>query len=248
MGPPQATEPGFGAEPRLNMTRLLLFDVDATLVLTGGAGARAMTLVFAEMFGIDGGFSGIPMAGRTDPAILADALTRAGLEKGAGVEERFREAYCRRLREEIVPPAPGKRIMPGVADLIAELASRPDVFLALLTGNFADGARIKLEHFGLWDHFRCGAFGDDAPDRPALVPVARARAAALGAGPVGDDRVFVIGDTPLDVACALESGVRSIGVATGGYDVCTLRAAGAHATFDDLSDARAVLDALGLRP
>jgi len=226
--------------------RLLLFDVDATLVLTGGAGGRAMTAVFAEMFGIDDGFAGIAMAGRTDPAILADALARAGLAIDAGVEDQFRTAYCRRLREEIAPPAAGKRTMPGVVELVAALAPRPDVFLALLTGNYEEGARIKLEHFDLWRHFRCGAFGDDASDRPALVPIARARAAALGAGEVADDRVFVIGDTPLDVACALASGVRAIGVATGGYDAGSLRAAGAHVAFDDLSDTHAVLDALGI--
>ena len=230
------------------MTRLLLFDVDATLVLTGGAGGRAMTVAFEELFGASDGFAGIAMAGRTDPAILADALARIGCALDADVLDRFRAAYCRRLRDEIAPPAAGKRMMPGIAELVAALAPRPDVFLALLTGNFEEGARIKLEHFDLWRQFRCGAFGDDAIDRPALVPIARARAAPLGAGEVGDDRVFVIGDTPLDVACALESGVRAIGVATGPYDARSLRAAGAHAAFDDLSDTRAVLDALGLAP
>ena len=230
------------------MTRLLLFDVDATLVVTGGAGIRAMAAVFAEMFGIDDGFAGVPVAGRTDPAILADALARAGLEIDAGVEARFRAAYCRRLREEIAPPAPAKRVMPGVIELVAALAPRPDVFLALLTGNFEEAARIKLEHFDLWRHFRCGAFGDDARERPALVPIARARAAALGSGEIGDDRVFVIGDTPLDVACALESGVRAIGVATGGYDAATLAASGAHAVFDDLGDTAAFLETIRPRP
>ena len=230
------------------MTRLLLFDVDATLVLTGGAGGRAMTVAFEELFGASDGFAGIAMAGRTDPAILADALARIGRALDADVLDRFRAAYCRRLRDEIVPPAAGKRMMSGIAELVAALAPRPDVFLALLTGNFEEGARIKLEHFDLWRHFRCGAFGDDAIDRPALVPIARARAAALGAGEVADDRAVVIGDTPLDVACALESGVRTIGVATGGYDVQALRAAGAHTAFKDLSDTFAVVAALGLTP
>lgn len=228
------------------MTHLVLFDVDATLVLTGGAGGRAMASAFEELFSVPDGLVEIPMAGRTDPAILADALERIGRRLDDGLLERFRDAYCRRLREEIVRPAPGKRVMPGVRVLLDHLASRSDVFLALLTGNFAEGARVKLEHFGLWSYFRCGAFGDDNPDRRALVPIARARAGALGAGAVPPERVFVVGDTPLDVKCALAAGVRAVGVATGGSDVSALAASGAHVVFEDLSDTPAVLAALGI--
>jgi len=228
------------------MLHLMLFDVDATLALTGGAGGRAMASAFEELFGTPDAFAGIPMAGRTDPAILAEALARIGQPADAAVLERFRDAYCRRLREEIVRPAAGKRVMPGVRALLDRLASSADVFLALLTGNFAEGARVKLEHFGLWSYFRCGAFGDDHHDRRALVPIARARADALGAGAVPPERVFVVGDTPLDVACALAAGVRAVGVATGGSDVSTLMASGAHVVFEDLSDTPAVLAALGI--
>jgi phosphoglycolate phosphatase-like HAD superfamily hydrolase len=229
------------------MTRLVLFDVDATLVLTGGAGGRAMDLAFRELYGVTDGFAGIAMAGRTDPAILADALARTGRMLDDNQLGRFRSAYCGFLRREITRPGSGRRgLMPGVGALLETLAPRPDVCLALLTGNFAEGARIKLEHFNLWHYFQCGAFGDDAPDRPALVPIARARAEACGAGLLDDDHVFVIGDTPLDVACALASGVRAIGVATGGHDVAALRAAGAHVAFVDLADTTTVLSALDL--
>ena len=162
------------------MQRLVLFDIDATLLLTGGAGQRAMTRAFEALFGAPDGFAGIPMAGRTDPAILAEGLRRIGrsLDDEAGTLERFRAEYCRLLREEMARPADGKVLMPGVRPLVEVLARRDDVFLALLTGNFAEGARVKLDYFGLWSPFRCGAFGDDDHDRAALVPIARARAEA----------------------------------------------------------------------
>lgn len=223
---------------------LLLFDVDATLVMTGGAGVRAMSQAFEDLFGVANGFDGIPMAGRTDPAIFADALRRIGRGLDEDVLERFRERYCERLVGQIERPAAGKTVMPGVSRLLQTLASRADVFLALLTGNFAQGARIKLEHFGLWRFFRCGAFGDDDAHRPALVPIARARAAANGAGPVPEERVLVVGDTPLDVACALAAGVRAVAVATGSYDRAALEASGAHVVFEDLRDQDAFLQLL----
>jgi phosphoglycolate phosphatase len=228
------------------MRRLLLFDVDATLILTGGAGARAMTQAFEELFGVSAAFAGIPMAGRTDPAIFVDALHRVGRRLEPGALERFRETYCRRLRVEIDKPAPGKVLMPGIRPLLDALSQRTDVFVALLTGNFAEGARIKLEHFDLWRYFACGAFGDDHAERAALVPIARTRAGGQGAGQVCDDRVFVVGDTPLDVACALASGVRAVAVATGSYDMDALAASGAHVVFPDLSDTASVLAAFGL--
>lgn len=228
------------------MRRLLLFDVDATLLLTGGAGARAMTQAFEELFGVSGAFTGIPMAGRTDPAIFIDALHRVGRRPEPGILERFRNTYCRHLRLEIDRPAAGKTLMPGIPPLLEALSRRDEVFLALLTGNFAEGARIKLEYFDLWHYFPCGAFGDDHTDRAALVPIARDRADRQGAGPVSDDCVFVVGDTPLDVACALTSGVRAVAVATGGYDMATLVESGAHVVFENLSDTQSVLAALGL--
>ena len=134
--------------------------------------------------------------------------------------------------------------MPGVRPLLDVLADRPDIYLALLTGNYEDAARVKLEHFDLWRFFPCGAFGDDAPHRNGLLPKALARIRACGGPVVPASDVVVIGDTPLDVACAAASGARSIAVATGGYDVASLRAAGADVVFEDLSDIDAVLEAL----
>ena len=226
--------------------RLVLFDVDGTLVLTGGAGARAMTLALRDLLGVENGFDGIPMPGRTDGIIVKDALVRGGHARDDALLTAFHDRYVVLLAREIHQPAPGKHkgVMPGVRALLDALAPRGDVFLALLTGNFRAAARIKLEHFGLWEYFRCGAFADDAHERNDLVPVAIRRARDCGLPDISPDRVVVIGDTPLDVACARAAGARAIAVATGGVDVETLRASGADAVFNDLSDTEEVLDAI----
>ena len=141
------------------------------------------------------------------------------------------------LREEIELPGEGtKAVMPGVRDLLDSLAAQSDVFLALLTGNFEESARIKLEHFDLWRYFRCGAFGDDAADRNALVPFAVERARRCGLEAIAPASVFVVGDTPHDVACAHAAGAVPIGVATGTFTVDELRASGAEIVLADLSD------------
>jgi phosphoglycolate phosphatase-like HAD superfamily hydrolase len=224
--------------------KLILFDVDGTLMLSGGAGVRAMNRAFEGLFGVPNAFEHVPMAGRTDQAIVLDALARHGVAPDDNWLFAFRDAYCARLREEIERPAPRKQLMPGVRALLDLLAARADLAVGLLTGNFAEGARIKLAYFDLARHFDWGAFGDDAVDRNALVPIALARAAARGAAPVDPCRVFVVGDTPLDVECALAAGVRAVAVATGPYDVAALHASGAHDVFADLSDARAFLQVI----
>jgi phosphoglycolate phosphatase len=220
---------------------LLLFDIDGTLILTGGAGARAMARAFEAVFGAQNAFRGVPMPGRTDPRILDDALARCGIQPDHAGIARFREEYRHLLVEELRPAASRKLVMPGVGDLLAVLAVRPETFLALLTGNYSESAQIKLEHFGLWDSFRCGAFGEDATERSGLVAVAIDRARALGAPCCRPEQVFVIGDTPLDVSCARAAGVRSIAVATGGFGVEALGASGAEVVFENLSDTAAFL-------
>ena len=236
----------FGAKPpdnrRLTAIKVILFDIDGTLVLTGGAGGRAMTLAFEELFGVPDAFRNIPMPGRTDSWILSDAATAH--EISPHDVARFRDVYIRHLVKELDRPGPRKGIMPGVRPLLDALVDRADVYLALLTGNFEEAARVKLAYFDLWRYFRCGAFGDAAPDRNGLLRQALARVAACGGPAVAASASVVIGDTPLDVACAAASGARSIAVATGGYDVAALRASGADVVFDDLSDTDAVLAAL----
>ncbi|MGH9312602.1 MAG: HAD family hydrolase [Vicinamibacterales bacterium] len=227
------------------MAKLVLFDVDGTLVLTGRAGVRAMTRAVAEVFGIDDAFTDISMAGRTDWYLLAAALAQARKTLDTDGLDRFRAAYVRCLEEEVPKRGEGRKgIMPGITALLDALVRKDDVFLGLLTGNFADAARIKLEYFDLWRYFRCGAYGDDAHDRNDLVPVALARARDCGDAQ-GFDRVFVVGDTPHDVTCAAAGNATSIAVATGGFDVPALRAAGADVVFEDLSDSQAFLRVIG---
>jgi phosphoglycolate phosphatase-like HAD superfamily hydrolase len=228
----------------MSETKLVLFDIDGTLVLTGRAGVRAMTRAMAEVFGVEGAFNDISMAGRTDWYLLSIALSQAGQTLNPSEFERFRAMYIRFLEEEVLERGEGRKgIMPGVRDLLETLASRDDVLLGLLTGNFVEAARIKLEHFDLWRYFRCGAYGDDAEDRNALVPVAVERARACD-GRRAFTRVVVIGDTPHDIACAAAAGATSLAVATGGFDVDSLRTAGADVVFEDLGDTQGVLQVI----
>jgi phosphoglycolate phosphatase len=224
------------------MTNLVLFDIDGTLVLTGGAGLRAMTRAIERVTGHADGLSGIAIAGRTDWIILTDALDRFGLTLENGMFERLRDEYVAMLAEEIAQRGEGRKdVMPGIRELLARLHARDDVWLGLLTGNFVEGARIKLEHFDLWKFFRCGAFGDDASDRNALVPVAVGRARERGLPDIAADAVFVVGDTPHDIACARAANAVPIGVATGGYTVEDLRETGAEIVFADLRDTDAFI-------
>lgn len=226
------------------MIKIILFDIDGTLVLTGGAGGRAMAAAFQELFAVPDAFRNIPMPGRTDSWILSDAAAAHGI--AAPGLARFHDVYVEHLRAELTRPGPRQAIMPGVRPLLDRLVARSDVYLALLTGNYEAAARVKLEHFDLWRYFKCGAFGDAAPDRNGLLPKALAQIRACGGPSVEPSHVVVIGDTPLDVACAAASSARSVAVATGGYNVDALRDAGADVVFEDLSDTHAVLQALGL--
>ena len=221
---------------------LILFDIDGTLVLTGGAGGRAMSLAFEELFAIPSAFQGIPMAGRTDTWILADAALVHGIPAHDPRLARFPETYLRHLANELdQPSALRKGLMPGVRELLEALAPRSDVYLALLTGNYEAGARLKLEYFDLWRYFSCGAFGDDAPHRNVLVPKALARVAECGGPAFAAADALVIGDTPLDVGCAAIVGARSLAVATGSHSVEELRTAGADIVVQDLSDTEEVV-------
>jgi phosphoglycolate phosphatase len=211
-------------------------------VLTGGAGGRAMSRAFEDVYAIGNAFQGITMAGRTDAWILDDALVAHGLPRDPAVLSRFHQAYLRHLTVEIDQPGTARKgLMPGVRELLDALTAREDLYLALLTGNYEDGARLKLEYFDLWKYFPCGAFGDDAPHRNVLVPKALARVEACGGVAFQPADALVIGDTPLDVGCARHVGARSLAVATGSHSVDQLREAGADQVLADLGDTEAVL-------
>jgi phosphoglycolate phosphatase-like HAD superfamily hydrolase len=225
----------------LSPLKIVLFDIDGTLVLTGGAGSRAMSRAFEDTFGIARAFDGIPMAGRTDTRILETAAARAGVELSETARRRFRDRYFERLLEALSEPGHPKRVLPGVRPLLDALTTRSDIFLGLLTGNCEQGAKLKLEHFDLWSFFRGGAFGDEAHDRNDLFSVAMQRARECGAPEVPAEQVIVVGDTELDVACAAAAGARSVAVATGPSSSDALRQSGADIVFEDLSDTPAFL-------
>lgn len=227
------------------MTRLLLFDIDGTLLLSGGAGTRALNRTFEELFGVADAFNGIPVAGRTDPLILGDALERAGIEADAAVRARFLTRYCEHFEREILYPGPRKGLMPGVRQLLDRLEAMAGVACALVTGNVARAACIKLEHFAVGRYFACGAYGDDAPRRDDLVPIAVGRARRAGIDVCSASGAVVIGDTPLDVQCAAAAGARAVCVATGSFTKEELRRAGADAVLPDLTDRERFLDAVG---
>ena len=227
------------------MTRLLLFDIDGTLLLSGGAGKRALNRTFEEMFGVPGAFDGMPVAGRTDLLILGDALERFAVEADAAARGRFLDRYCFHFEREILLPGPRKGLMPGVRALLDRLRHASGVACALLTGNIERAARIKLEHFGLDRYFACGAYGDDAPRRDDLVPIAVDRARRAGIDVDSPREAVVIGDTPLDVRCARAAGARAVCVATGPFTRDALRRAGADAVLPDLADPERFFAAVG---
>lgn len=207
-----------------------------------------MSLAFEEIFGIRDAFRGVAMAGRTDAWIVNDTAAAHGIPLHSPHLARVREVYIRHLASELHQPGNGRKgTMPGVRELLDTLAARDDVYLALVTGNYEAGARLKLEYFDLWRYFACGAFGDDAPLRNGLVSKAIAQVTACGGPALSAADAIVIGDTPLDVECASFCGARSLAVATGSHSVEQLRATGADVVLPDLSDTDQVLRVLQIR-
>jgi phosphoglycolate phosphatase-like HAD superfamily hydrolase len=201
-----------------------------------------MTRAFAEACRIENGFDGIPVPGRTDTIILADAVAKWGLDGGAEFVGAFQQVYYRCLSEELSSLSPDARgVLPGVVPLLERLNAHPQFSVGLLTGNYAASAELKLGRFGLWGHFAFGAFGGDAADRNRLVPIAIERAIGAGRPRVASADVVVVGDTPLDVACGQVNGARALAVATGSYAVRELEQAGADLAVEDLSDTAAIL-------
>jgi phosphoglycolate phosphatase-like HAD superfamily hydrolase len=225
----------------MSNTLLVLFDIDGTLIQSGRAGVRGMNLAFAQLYDRPQALHGVPVAGRTDRAIVSEVMRAIGIDPTDEAIAGLRDAYFENLKVELhrVVAEPSG-VLPGVTSLIDRLEARRDVVVGLLTGNFHGGAVIKLGHFNLWHRFRLGSFGDAHFDRRALVPVALERARAEGVDVSRPDQVVIIGDTPLDVDCAKANGSRSLAVATGLYDRATLEATGADLVLQTLEDAAAI--------
>jgi len=226
--------------------KLVLFDIDGTILLTDGAGRRAIHRALIEVFG-GVGPEDHRFDGKTDPQIVRELMRHAGVSDG-DIEARLDlvlDRYLALLRDELASVEHGQHVFPGVRELLDALEAREDVVLGLLTGNIRHGAHAKLSAVGIDPaRFVVGAFGSDHHERHELPEIARRRAErALGLPVAGTDLV-VIGDTPADVACGVSIGARAIGVATGRYSVDELRACDAAAVFPDLSDTAAVVRAI----
>jgi phosphoglycolate phosphatase len=223
---------------------LLLFDIDGTLLLSGGAGKVAMERSFETVWGIRNALRTVPLMGRTDPAIVLQVLQENSLPTDEAKIEKFREYYFWYLEEEIGLDRPGKALCPGVLPLLNALSVAPNVELGLLTGNWRYGGLLKLRHFGIDGFFRIGAYADDSMKRDELVPVAIDRfRQAHGVSPEPES-VFVIGDTPFDIRCGKPHGVRTVAVATGVHAAGELQAESPDFLFADLTHTDEVVKAL----
>ena len=227
--------------------KLVLFDIDGTLLWTHGAGRRAITKALLAEMGTTGPIDDFRFDGKTDPQIVR-ALMRAAGHPDADSEAHI-DSVCRRyvtlLSQDLTDPKLSPNILPGVEDLLDALQGRSDVVLGLLTGNVVEGARLKLTAAGVdFALFRVGAFGSDAEERGHLPPIAAERAALFMDGVPSGDQVVIIGDTPADVTCGAGISARPIGVATGSYSVAELRSAGAFAAFEDLSETQRVMTSI----
>jgi phosphoglycolate phosphatase len=227
--------------------RLVLFDIDGTILLTAGAGRRAIMAAIAEEVGDLAVIREVRFDGKTDPQIVTELLEAAG-HPGPHRSERV-QALCSRyvdlLQHELRQPTSRTTVMPGVLPLLDRLEREVGVVLGLLTGNMIQGAALKLRAGGIDPaRFRVGAYGSDSGHRPDLPAIAARRAEPyFGQVPTGPE-VVIIGDTPADIACGADIGARAVAVATGAYSVGDLMACGPHAAFEDLSDTDRVLEAV----
>lgn len=224
--------------------RLFLFDIDGTLVSVRGAGRAAFARALEDTYSTAGAIQQFDFRGRTDLSIVHELMTAAGVPVErirAGLDACF-EAYARELTVQI---GDGSRVhvLPGVDAIVRRLGQRDDVVVGLLTGNIEAGARIKLTPTGLWPIFRVAAYGGDDADRRCLPAIARDRARALGYD-FPFDRITIIGDTPLDVACARSCGAVAVAVATGQHPTDELASCQPDHLFSSLADVDRVVSLL----
>lgn len=226
--------------------KLVLFDIDGTVLLSDGAGKRAVLRAMKEVYGTTGP-EGHRFDGKTDPQIVRE-LQRLEGHPDDHIDAHLPRAigrYVELLGEELDRPGTRAYTLPGVTDLLDALEERDDAMLGLLTGNVIEGARAKLSAVGIDpERFVVGAYGSDHEIRAQLPAIARQRVLEAHGHEFSGHDIVIIGDTPSDIQCGQSIGVRAIGVATGHYSVDDLMACGAYAAFEDLSDTRAVVAAI----
>jgi len=211
--------------------RIFLFDLDGTLIWSGGAGVRALDMAFAEMFGLQRAMQGVSCDGKTDRAIVREVLAAHGLDSEDNIS-RLIESYVGHL-PQTVAVASGYRVIEGVVETLEYLSADPDVICGLATGNVVEGARAKLGRADLFRYFPVGGFGSDSEDRTTMVRAGIERAVAYLKDPSA--RAAVIGDTPRDIEAAKGAGALAVGVATGRFAFSVLEEAGADLVIENLS-------------
>ena len=225
------------------MQRLIIFDVDQTLLSTRGGDRKALNTAFRELYGIDDAFEGVGFGGRMDLSIMAEVYRINEVAEGDRSLDEFKPRYFKHLAR-ILPEWQDGIVCPGVRELLKVLDSNEDVQLGLATGNFREAAFIKLQRYGLDGFFREGGFGGDHPQRPEVVADAIAKCQALVGTSYERSNIFVIGDSISDVKAGQANGINSVAVATGHYDTQELASLNPTYIFPDLSDTAKVLEAL----
>jgi phosphoglycolate phosphatase len=226
--------------------KLVLFDIDGTILLSAGAGRRSILAAISGTARADS-LPSIRFDGKTDPQIVIELLRAAGHPNAsdAGVIAGVLDRYVTHLERDLAINGHRSRVMPGIPALLDALEADGAMLLGLLTGNVLPGARLKLRAAGLDpDRFRVGAYGSDHAERPRLPPLAVERAEPLVGRRLAGSEVVIIGDTPADVHCAASIGARTIGVATGGFTARELAEAGADVVFPDFADTARALEAI----
>jgi phosphoglycolate phosphatase-like HAD superfamily hydrolase len=225
------------------MRRLILFDIDGTLV-SGGPAKYAFETAMVETYGTAGDVAGLSFSGKTDPQIARELLTGAGFDHRA-VDEALPMLWERYLA--YLDAGLGERpmrVLAGAIDLIETLASVEDVAVGLVTGNIAGGARLKLASAGLWERFAIGGYGSDSEERDLLPGIALERARKHWCATLAAEHAVIVGDTPRDVKCARAGGTRVLAVATGRFSAAELAAAGADHVVEDFTATERVVELL----
>ena len=222
--------------------QIVLFDIDGTLISSGGAGKAAMEAALVSEFGVPQVVRDIPYSGRTDRAIGKDLFAAHGIHESQENWLRFVEGYLGHLPDCLVRHT--GQILPGISSLLERLLDRPETAVGLLTGNLRAGARLKLGHFDLYRHFDFGGFGDEHFDRDDVAREAWRAIQNRYDGTVRPEEIWVIGDTPLDIRCARVIGARVAAVATGLHSLEDLRAASPDLLVEDFSEAEEFLEKL----